>query len=723
MISTLRIMTWNANGLLDHKNELEAILETEKIDICLISETHFTNESYISFKNYSTYHTTHPTNRARGGSAVIIRNNIQHHEEKHICTEKFQITNVSIKTKQQFLTIGAVYSPPRHKISTEEYKQLLDCYQNKCLLGGDFNSKHIMWGSRLNTTKGRALSNALREANWDVVSTAKPTYWPTDCSKLPDLLDFFIVKKLSINYLHAEEGLDLSSDHSPVYLTLSDDVIMKEDNPYLTNSSTDWNFFRLKLDDQIDPEANLCCIEDIEIEALKFIKSVQKSAWESTAQTKRKKIGINYPRELRSLIAQKRKLRKKWHQTRSPSDKRNLNNASQKLKRLLRDFKSDSINLYISELSTERSSGYSLWKCTKRLKRPIKHIPPIRKPNGEWARNALDKANVFADHLEKTFSSNNTNANSNTEMCEDSNIPINEELPQVTAQEVELIIKNELENNKSPGFDLITAEILKQLTSKAIGWLTNIFNACFALKYVPTCWKVAEVVMISKPGKPLHEASSYRPISLLPTISKVFEKLLLVRLKSIIERNNLIPLHQFGFREKHSTIEQIHRITNIIEKCFEEKKVCSAVFLDVAQAFDKVWHAGLIKKLRRILPPNYCDILDSYLTDRFFRVKNENHFSELKPITAGVPQGSILGPTLYLLYTHDIPCPENTTIATFADDTAILTVADTVAQSTAQLQNAVNEIANWTTKWKIALNNTKSTRINFTTKKNHQSTN
>jgi hypothetical protein len=108
--------------------------------------------------------------------------------------------------------------------------------------------------------------------------------------------------------------------------------------------------------------------------------------------------------------------------------------------------------------------------------------------------------------------------------------------------------------------------------------------------------------MIPKPGKPPHEAASFSPISLLPVMSKLFEKLLIKRLKPIIERKNLIPNHQFGFRSKHSTIDQVHRITNIIEIALEEKKVCSAILLDVAPAFDKVWHEGLNHKLRSILP-------------------------------------------------------------------------------------------------------------------------
>ena len=295
--------------------------------------------------------------------------------------------------------------------------------------------------------------------------------------------------------------------------------------------------------------------------------------------------------------------------------------------------------------------------------------------------------------------------------------PENEEIKLVTATEVKNEISNNINPKKAPGFDLITGEVLQQLPRKAIVKITKLINAAFRLKYVPRLWKVADVIMIPKPGKPLHDAASYRPISLLPVMSKLFEKLLIKRLKPIIERKNLIPNHQFGFRSKHSTIDQVHRITNIIEKALEEENVCSAVFLDVAQAFDKVWHEGLNYKLRTILPKQYAEILESYLEERFFRIKQGDAYSDLKEIKAGVPQGSVLGPILYLLYTSDIPELGNSTVATFADGTAILAVGTSNEESTGKLQTAINQIQTWTKKWNIQLNESKSVHINFTNRR------
>ena len=411
------------------------------------------------------------------------------------------------------------------------------------------------------------------------------------------------------------------------------------------------------------------------------------------------------------MIAEKRKLRRKWQRSRDPVIKTNLNSLSKLLSLSIKEFENKALSTYLSGLSNEKSSDYSLWKATKKIKRPLVQSSPLKMINEQWARTDDQKATAFSEHLAKIFTSESTEA-----LLQD-HLPIaeNDDIPLCTELNIKEIIKN-LSSKKAPGFDLITAEVLVQLPDNIFEAITKIINACFRLKYIPSIWKVAEVIMVPKPGKPPTEVSSYRPISLLPILSKVLEKLFYERLMAIITRKNLIPSHQFGFRKHHSTIDQIHRITNIIETSFEKKKVCSAVFLDVSQAFDKVWHQGLIYKLQRLLPNAYCEFLSAYLSERVFRVKVENNFSKLNPINAGVPQGSILGPLLFLLYTSDVPTSSNYYVASFADDTALLCTGDTVEESTTSLQTAVNAVSSWTKRWNLKLNNSKSVHIDFSHK-------
>ena len=166
---------------------------------------------------------------------------------------------------------------------------------------------------------------------------------------------------------------------------------------------------------------------------------------------------------------------------------------------------------------------------------------------------------------------------------------------------------------KTTGYDLITGQILKQLPRKTTPLLTLLFNRLLTLSYFLVLWKYAEIIMIPKPGKPPHEPNSYRPISLLPITGKLFERLFLKRISKEHDLSTLLPSHQFGFRERHSTIHQVHRIVNEIVTSLEEKKYCNTVFLDISQAFDLIWHPGLLYKLKHKLTSNYYLLLKSTL--------------------------------------------------------------------------------------------------------------
>ena len=320
---------------------------------------------------------------------------------------------------------------------------------------------------------------------------------------------------------------------------------------------------------------------------------------------------------------------------------------------------------------------------------------------------------MFSEHLESTFTPNDGSDGIDEDLGW-----IEEDILIVPVSQEEVLREiRKSKRKKSPGFDLITTEVLQKLPMNVITSLMHIFNSSFHLKYVPAYWKIAEIIMIPKPGKLPHEVSSYRPISLLPALSKLFERLFINRLKPIVEQKCVIPKHQFGFRNSHSTIDQVHRIIDTIENTFESKSVCSAVFLDVSQAFDKVWHPGLLFKIKKILPKQFCEVIKSYLEERFFRIKYEDAFSELKEIKAGVPQGSILSPLLYLIFTSDLLCREDHITATFADDTALLAVAETAEQSSLKVQEAVDSIVSWAKKWRIQLNSSKSTHTFYSLKK------
>ncbi|CAA9999210.1 unnamed protein product [Nesidiocoris tenuis] len=618
---------------------------------------------------------------------------------------------------QKPIAIASIYCPPRPTVYEEDFEKAFDQIGNRFVIGGDFNAKHTYWGSRLSTSRGTELYNYVKSNNCTPLSTGKPTHWPVDVSKKPDLLDFFIMKNVSANYAVIEESFDLSSDHSPITLTLSEKIIQKPHNPALVNKKTNWDQFKVDINQFINLGTTIATPAILDSELEKLVYDIQSTALENTPEVRKKLIGLNYPREIIEIIKEKRKARKKWQNTRNPTFRSEWYRISNELKSIMNEIQEETQEEFIMSLTSHQNTDYSLWKATKHLKRPTVQAPPIKNPtNNEWFKTNQEKADIFSRHLANTFKP--FPGSPDEPPLEE--VPLTDtdvKIPLVTVKEVQKTINSEINPKKAPGYDLITGQILKYLPRKAIVKITQIINAAIKLRYVPQLWKLAEVIMILKPGKPPEEVSSYRPISLLPVLSKLFEKLIHKRLIKVVAERKLIPAHQFGFRHKHSTIDQVHRITYIIEQALENKKVCSAVFLDVSQAFDRVWHKGLNYKLKKLLPAQYAEIMQSYLSDRFFRIRYENACSGATRIQAGVPQGSVLGPLLYVLYTSDLPEREENTLATFADDTAILAVGETNYDTIPKLERSLKNLQNWTTKWRIKMNEMKSVHVDFTNKR------
>lgn len=257
--------------------------------------------------------------------------------------------------------------------------------------------------------------------------------------------------------------------------------------------------------------------------------------------------------------------------------------------------------------------------------------------------------------------------------------------------------------------------MVKLFPASLILLMTSIFNAAFSNNIFPQSWKEATVIGIPKPGKPKSEPTSYRPISLLNVFGKIYERLLYARLRDFADSHRLIPDEQFGFRAKHSCVHQVHRIVEHIGAGFQNNLMTGALFFDVAKAFDKVWHNGLLYKLYTLgVPDRLVRIIRDYLSNRSFRYRIDGALSSPHPIKAGVPQGSVLAPLLFSLYTSDIPTMKGKTkLALFADDTALYRTGRSPSAITRDLQSAADALGAWFRKWRIEVNPDKSAAIVF----------
>lgn len=216
-----------------------------------MSETHFTEKSYFEIPQYRTYTTNHPDKTAHAGTAIVIKNTIKHEELPKYEKEFLQATTIRVQSLSYNLTIAAVYCPPRHSIKKEQFEDFFATLDSKFIVGGDFNSKHTLYGSRLTTPKGKQLVSLAEQKGYSFLSTGSPTYWPTDPKKIPDFLDLFVTNGISSTNMDIIPSFDLSSDHSPIIATFSSFIIYKKHITRQHNRKTDWDKYRTKIEDDL----------------------------------------------------------------------------------------------------------------------------------------------------------------------------------------------------------------------------------------------------------------------------------------------------------------------------------------------------------------------------------------------------------------------------------------------------------------------------------------
>ena len=251
--------------------------------------------------------------------------------------------------------------------------------------------------------------------------------------------------------------------------------------------------------------------------------------------------------------------------------------------------------------------------------------------------------------------------------------------------------------------------MLKHLGPIAKTKLLEIFNNTWQKEQVPQIWREANMMPVHKAGKKRNDAKSYRPISLTSCIGKVMERIINTRLTWYLERNGIITPEQAGFRQHHSTEDQVTYIAQKIEDGFQDKHHTLTVWLDMEKAFDKVWKDGLRLKLKQCgVSGHMYQWISQFLTNRKARVHVNGAYSRKKVLKEGVPQGGVLSPTLFLVFINDIikDLPRNIKGAIYA---VIWCSEEHLTTVQNRFQQALDRLSEWKQKWLVKINAAKTT--------------
>ncbi|MES9994044.1 MAG: reverse transcriptase family protein [Candidatus Thiodiazotropha sp.] len=373
---------------------------------------------------------------------------------------------------------------------------------------------------------------------------------------------------------------------------------------------------------------------------------------------------------------------------------------------MIRDSKNSFNEKLVNKLKSNTLTAKDWWSTLKTFISPdIKSaIPPLEHEN-HIHTDEHDKANI----LNNFFQSQTILDENNATLPNNAPSVVRSQLNSIALSplEVESALKT-LTVGKASGPNALSNRILREVASELSSPFCSLFNQSLSTGIVPSSYKEANVCPVPKTGD-LSKASNYRPISLLNSEAKLFEKLIFKYLFNHFRDNNLLSSLQSGFLPGDSTVNQLTYLYNTFSEALDCGKEVRAVFCDISKAFDRVWHAGLLHKLEAAgVTGEVLNWFKNYLSDRKQRVILPGVTSDWASIRAGVPQGSILGPLLFLLYINDIVTDIGSNIRLFADDTSLFIIVENPLTAAEFLNTDLEKITQWAKTWLVSFNPTKT---------------
>lgn len=376
------------------------------------------------------------------------------------------------------------------------------------------------------------------------------------------------------------------------------------------------------------------------------------------------------------------------------------------------------------QIELARNNNKKLWKVIRTISgsRQVADHSASLLCNRNPQESVNDINSYFANIGERLAGkiSGNNGSNSPNFNLTTSNSPLDSfVMIPVNKDDVSCIISG-LKSECAVGIDLISAKVVKRYALILTPIITHICNLAIDTGVFPSALKVALIKPIHKSGE-TDRVENFRPISILPTLSKIFERVMYQQLNAFLESKKLISSPQYGFRRGKSTSDAVHKLVDSIVEKLDEGKKCITIFLDLAKAFDTVSIPLLLTKLEKIgvrgLP---LKLFESYLKNRKQRVKIKHWTSDESNVTYGVPQGSILGPTLFLIYINDLCRLQlgGGKVISYADDTALFFSGDSWADVFASAQSGFTAVSEWLKGNALTLNVSKTKYIAFALRQN-----
>ena len=737
--SGLSVMQLNIRGLLNKqenlKNLLDRIKKQKNLDVVLIVETWLKKSTTkkIDIPGYKFIGSHREGKKRGGGVGILIANKLQWRIRKDLTLhiQNFENLTIEVKTDKEILLFSTIYRPPNtpEREFLKNYKRFLGKFTKNQLdhliIGLDHNMDFLK--SHIHTPTKNFIDLNLEHSLLPAIT--KPTRITRTTATL---IDNILLGQSYQNFTCSKICIEDISDHLPSIVPLPDIEISNKPSKTITTRvldqpkideihkqlySKDWkqmltshtvndsyNIFHDTLQQIIDTVAPL---KTVKISGKKLLKSEWMTNGLNKCLTKQTRL---YKQSIKNNMDENTIAKYKTY--------RNM------LKQIMRKRKED---YYKTKCIEYRSNSSKLWRMINKMtnnERDKTNMIECLKINNIIEHRAKIIAQEFGKHFSSIgmeYAKKVEKPNKNIDHYV-TKIPINPKsifLAPCTKIELNHMISN-LPNKNSAGFDNISNKLLKSLKDRLLEPLELIFNQYLNSGIFPDLMKLGDVVPLYK-SKERYLTTNYRPISLLTTLSKILEKIMYKRTYNFLTGTNQIYSGQYGFRNKHSTENAISELLGRIIKGLEHNRHTISVFLDLSKAFDTLNHRILLDKLERYgIRGIALEWFHSYLLNRKLRCKytpessRGTEYSDYYDISYGTPQGSCLGPLLFLVFTNDLHMIiENGQCLLFADDTTLYQSHQNLQYLKWNIQEDLKTVMDWFKANQLTLNLDKTVCLLF----------
>ena len=698
---------------------LEAHNTIFKYDIISLCETSLNDDISVpenALPGYIYYPHNNPDGTKNGGVGIFYKDSLPLRIREDLSFDECLVSELKFGHKKIFFTV--LYRNPKHDVSSAGFSDFLINFENlynsiktekpyAMFFTGDVNGHTQAWypGGDTNAI-GTKLEEIFSSLSLHQMINERTHFFRDDC--LPSCIDIILTDQPNlVMNSGVRPSLDPTVKHQIIYCKLNFKI-----PPPPKYQRKIWHFNRAQVEqirksiagfpwsEQLgtqDPSRQVSLLNKTILNIMSnFIPNEVKSFRPSDPPWLNKNV--------RYCLKKHNKMYRKYIQNGSkPEDKVLWENSKSVVSSEILKAKETYLKQQGAKLADPATTRKTYWKILNGFmnKCKVPRIPPLFF-NENFFTNCKEKATIFNNYFAKQC----------TPFLTDSILPplvyhtANRlSFFEITREDISDIIKV-LKANKAHGPDNISVQMIQLCGEDLSLPLLIIFRNILETGIFPDQWKEANVTPVHK-KKDKQTVSNYRPISLLPIFAKMFERIVFKNLYNFLITNKLITKNQSGFTPGDSGTNQLLSLVHDIHLAFDDSSCLEvrSVYLDMSKAFDKVWHEGLLHKLKQNgIDGKLFNLLQNYLSNRRQRVVLNGEMSDWAPILSGVPQGSVLGPLLFLIFINDLEAGIISQIKFFADDTSLYSVVKDPIVSARELNHDLDLINQWANQWKMSFN-------------------